>query len=133
MKKTSLIAALALMLALCLGLVGCGSSLEPEDATNFHGTWELVSGDGETEEDVLAEADVAMLKEYGMTCTLTLNEDGTGNMDLFGEKTEATWVPADEVTGTVTLEGQDADASIDDAGKLTIDQDGSTLLFVKAA
>ena len=81
MKKTSLIAALALVLALCLGLVGCGSSLEPEDATNIHCTWELVSGDGETEEDVLAEADVAMLKEYGMTCTLTLNEDGTGNMD----------------------------------------------------
>lgn len=35
--------------------------------------------------------DLALLKGKGLTCTITLEADGTGTLNLFGEQTGLTW------------------------------------------
>lgn len=44
-----------------------------------------------TEGKETADEDLALLKDRGLNCTLDLNPDGTGTLDLFGEERDLTW------------------------------------------
>ena len=67
-----------------------------------------------------------------MTITLTLNEDGTGAFDIYGEKTDVTWEGTD-MGCTIYLDGEPAEAVLSD-NNLTLDvQDGDYMVFQKAA
>lgn len=82
MKRTTKIAiAIAAVFALCLGLVGCGGGDGADYTKNFTGDWKL-SGMTENGEP-MSEDDIAFMESFGMTVTLTLNEDGTGSLVMF--------------------------------------------------
>ena len=86
MKK---ILALTLVLVMVLALCACG------DGSKMAGTWELtaMTSDGEDY--------YATLKEYGITVVLQLNEDGTGYLDVGGEKEDITWSGS-----SITIDGE---------------------------
>ena len=75
MKRTTKIAiAIAAVFALCLGLVGCGGGDGADYTKNFTGDWKL---SGMTENgEAMSGDDIAFMESFGMTVTLTLNEDG---------------------------------------------------------
>ena len=74
MKNNKLIIGIIAVFALCFVLVGCGKN----DIVGKY-TLESMTMGGET----LKAAD---LKELGGTATIEFKKDGTGVMDLFGEK-----------------------------------------------
>ena len=127
MKKALLTVLAACALALCLGLAGCGGE---DPKADFVGTWELESGGGEDQQ--LAAQDIAMMKDMKLVCTLTLDAEGKAILDMFGETMEGEWKAKDVHEGEVSMEGDAVDATIDDTGKLTLEQDGFSLVFIPA-
>ena len=128
MKKGLLAVVAAFALALCLGLVGCGGA-DPEK--DFIGTWELESGAGEKLS--IPAKDVSMLRDVGIVCTLTLDAEGKAVLDMFGETLEGEWKAKGLHEGKVSFDGDAVPAIIDEAGKLTLEQDGLVLTFVPHA
>ncbi|MCR4951539.1 MAG: hypothetical protein K6A40_09485 [Solobacterium sp.] len=47
--------------------------------------------------------DLALLQSKGLSCTIVLRPDGTGVLDLFGEKTNLTWDEKNISTGTKNM------------------------------
>ena len=122
MKKFKLLSAVCTMaIAASLTLTGCGKS----DA----GRYDLYSmtTDGETMTMKYMED---MYKEMGMDAPemyLELNEDGTGKLVMDDEDTqEVEWKD-----GVITLDGEDAEYTVED-GKLTMEEDGTVIVFEKA-
>ena len=111
MKK---ILALTLILVMVFALCACGGGKNAAV-----GTWKL-TGLFEGGEDYSAY--LAML---GMDMTLVLNEDGTGSMEMMGEKIDVTWGD-----GKITNEGESIPFSVD-GDKLTMEEDGSQLVFTR--
>lgn len=127
-KRIGIIAALCFAFALCFTLIGCGGGASV-DKSIYTGTWELESG---SDENLDAES-VELMKSLGLEVTLTLKEDGTGSLDLFGESTDITWEAKSNTEGTITLEGEKANIKIADS-KLTLDDDtGASMTFAKKA
>lgn len=124
MKKTSLIAIVCLACALCLAMVGCGGV----NKEAYTGAWDLESGSDEN----LGVESIAMMKSYGLEVTMTLNEDGTGLLNLFGEPLSLKWEAKSNSEGTVTFdEGKSAALKLAN-GKLTLeDSTGSSMTFIK--
>lgn len=121
--------ALLATFALCLALVGCGSKSPAVDPkTDFVGTWEIIRMVENGEET--SEEDLATLKTFGLNVYLTLNEDGTGAVELFGENLDGTWTATKAGQATFTLEDQDVAMTLND-GQLTMEQEGSSLTFKK--
>lgn len=85
----------------------------------------------DAEEDIDADT-LDFMKAMGLNCTLTLKEDKTASIDLFGEVSEGTWEPKSASECSVTLEGNSMNGKLD-GEKLTFTDDASTLVFVKAA
>ena len=83
------------------------------------GTWKL-TGLFEGEEDYSAY--LAML---GMDLTLVLNEDGTGTMEMMGEKLDITWAD-----GKIMIEGESLSFSVD-GDTLTISEEGERMVFTR--
>lgn len=125
--KKGVIAVLACVFALSLALVGCGSGGNSMKAA-WIGTWDLNEMDDNGE--VTNADDIAALREYGLDVYLELNRDGTSTFMLFGEEMTGTWDASSETKATLTMEGQTVDMSIAD-DRLSLTQDGSTLIFVK--
>ena len=122
-KKIGIIAAACFALALCFALVGCGGV----DKSAYVGSWELESG---SDESLDAES-IELMKSLGLEVTLTLSEDGTGSLDLFGETTDLTWEAKSNSEGTITLNDSTAALKLVD-GKLTLeDATGSSMTFAK--
>lgn len=123
MKK--ILSMLTMAFALCLALVGCGGGADY--SKNFIGTWEISSmeSDGES----MDEETMDMMRAWGMNCVLTFEEDGKLTLDLFGDALEGTWKAKDASTASVTIDGDTVDATLKD-DKLTMEQDGDTLVFV---
>ena len=123
MKKGIIVALFACVFALSLALVGCGGGGGDVKAA-WVGTWDLT----EMEEggQVTGSEDIEMLKGLGLTVNLELKEDGTGALVLFGESMDGKWEAKSATDATFTYEGQ----KITD-GKLTMEQNGSKLTFVK--
>ena len=70
--------------------------------------------------------DLELMKGKGLTCTLTLDPDGTGVLDLFGEESDLTWdgetISTDETEMSYTWEN----------GRLTVVDGDSSLTFLRA-
>ncbi len=123
-----LIAVVACALALCFALAGCDSDTD-QYKKNFQGNWEL---SGLTEGDTTyGESDLSMLKAWGMSVSLSMNEDGTMTFDYFGETIEGNWEPKDANTVTLKILGDSADGKLSD-GVLSIEVDGASMQFKKA-
>ena len=127
MKKGIIVALFACVFALSLALVGCGGGGGDVKAA-WVGTWDLT----EMEEggQVTGSEDIEMLKGLGLTVNLELKEDGTGALVLFGESMDGKWEAKSATDATFTYEGQTINMKITD-GKLTMEQNGSKLTFVK--
>ena len=69
--------------------------------------------------------DLALMKDKGLNCTITLKTDGTGVLDLFGDKTDLTWdgstISTAKKTYRYTFEGD----------QLTLTEGNSSLSFVR--
>ncbi|MCR4871759.1 MAG: hypothetical protein K5859_10770 [Atopobiaceae bacterium] len=92
---------------------GGSTSDEPESAdynAQYVGDWELVEMTADDPEDAIDADTVAQLKDAGYVATLTLAEDGTFTLDVFGDS---------EMTGTWSFESETA-------GIIVITSDGST-------
>lgn len=126
MKKriVAVFLSVACMVGLCLALVGCGGQ---ED--NFVGEWELES----IKSDSLGSVDAAALHSVGMSSTLTVNEDGSAALDLFGSDIDCTWEANGAATMTLTIAGQgDAVFVLSADDKLSSDDGDTTMTFVRA-
>ena len=123
-RKLGVLATVCFALALCLALVGCGANV---DKSLYTGDWTLESGSGEN----LDEASIELMKSLGLDVTLTLKEDGTGTLDLFGQSQEVKWSATSNTEGTLKLAEQNAETKIKlDDGKLTLaDSDDSYMTF----
>ena len=77
-------------LFLCVSLASCaagsGSAADVPDLTGKYEIFKMV----DDEEGDMADQ-LALLKQYGMNIYLTLNEDNTGELDMFGEKIELSY------------------------------------------
>ena len=92
---------------------GSSTSTEPEPVdynAAYVGDWELVEMTADDPEDALDADTVAQLKDAGYVATLTLAEDGTFVIDVFGNS---------EMTGTWSFESETI-------GIILITSDGST-------
>ena len=112
MKK---LVALCLVLVLVVAMVACGGGGKNPAV----GTWKL-TGLFEGEEDYSAY--LAML---GMDLTIVLNEDGTGTMEMMGEKLDITWAD-----GKIMNEGESLSYSVD-GDTLTIAEEGERMVFTR--
>ena len=110
MKK---ILALTLVLVMVLALCACGNS------SKMAGTWELtaMTSDGEDY--------YATLKEYGITVILQLNEDGTGYLDVGGEKEDITWSGS-----SITIDGEKEFVKLN-GDTLTIEEPDAVMTFTR--
>ena len=104
-------------------LVGCGGNgTAAEDfSDNFVGVWDLYSM--EENGQPASNEDIEMMKDLGMTITLTLNADGSVHFDALGSEHEGTWVAKDATTVTITIDGTPEDMTLED-GVLSMEVDG---------
>ena len=125
-KKIGIVAALYCVFALCFALIGCGGGV---DKSNYTGEWKLAYG---SDENLDAES-IELMRSLGLSVTLTLNEDGSGTLDLFGESSDAKWDAKSNTEGTITLTAGDGTMKLAD-GKLTIeDSTGSSMTFERSS
>lgn len=122
-KKLGIIAVLCCAFALCFTLIGCGGSV---DKSNYLGDWQMTSGSDEN----LDEESIQLMESLGLTVTLTLNEDGTGSLNLFGEATDVTWEAKSNTEGTITYEGEDAKITLN-GDELTLSDDTDASMTFK--
>ena len=122
-RMLGVVAAICCAFALCFSLVGCGGV----DKSGYLGNWSLESGT-----DATLDADsIALMKTLGLQVFLTLNEDGTGSMNMFGSTLDASWQADSATEGKITVDGKDSTLALAD-GKLTLtDADGAYLTFTK--
>lgn len=126
--KKSVLAFLTCVLALAFALTGCsGGGKDPK--ANFVGSWELSGGTLEGEE--LTDEYMDMFEEWGISCILVLDEDGTGSLDLFSEVSDLKWEAKDAATASITVDKETTDVKLED-GKLVLEDDEDKLIFSKS-
>ena len=114
MKRTAkILLSVLVILSILACLAACGSK-------GPSGTYNLVSMEMDGE-----KVDADMLKEYGLEVTITFNADGTGNVNMMGEKEEFEWKG-----NTITADGEEINFTLN-GNKLTLEQDGETMVFSK--
>ena len=93
-----------------------------EDGTA--GIYRLIGGKFNGEE--LGEEELELMESMGMSARLTLRDDGTGEIDLFGEESEdLKWDDKE-----ISIEGEGAPYTVED-GKLSIEVGEDKLVFQK--
>ena len=126
--KKSALALMACILALAFALVGCGGSkADPEEA--FLGSWKLSGGEIYGEE--LGDETIKTMEEWGLNCILILDEDGEGQLDLFGDVEDITWKVKSDGTAKISAEGVDFKATLKD-GTLTLKDGDDNISFTKS-
>lgn len=126
--KKSALALMACILALAFALVGCGGSkTDPEEA--FLGSWKLPGGEIYGEE--LDDETIKTMEEWGLNCILILDEDGEGQLDLFGDVEDITWKVKSDGTAKISAEGVDFKATLKD-GTLTLKDGDDNISFTKS-
>lgn len=123
--KGRLALVLAVALALCLALVGCGKA---DNTKAFAGYWKLtaMTEDGES----VSQDDLKLMESFGMSVSLTINEDKTYTFDLFGDKVSGSWEPKSATEATFTMEGEKVTGKLS-GDTLTLTQGSSELKFQK--
>ena len=97
----------------------------------YVGSWELNSGtfdEGEVSEEDYQE----MVDTLDMHTTLDLDSEGNLLVDAFGSQQTGTWMMDDETTLILTLDGEDAEAVLED-DLLTLTYEGESLSFEKVS
>lgn len=114
MKRTAkILLSVLLILSMLACLAACGSK-------GPSGTYNLVSMEMDGE-----KVDADMLAEYGLEVTITFNSDGTGNIDMMGDKEEFEWKD-----NKIMADGDEISFQLD-GNKLTLEEDGETMVFSK--
>jgi len=126
-KYRILIIAACVAVVASLALVGCFGGKGKADAA-WVGNYKLVemAENGE----VTGADDLATLEALGLTVTLSMNEDHTAVLDMFGETMSGTWEAKSTSAGTLTMQNQKIDLSLSN-GRLTMSQNGTSLTFQK--
>lgn len=110
-KLTAILIAVMMTAAMLAGAVTAAE-------TDVTGIWYALS----MEQDGI-EMDAATLASMGMTITLTLNEDGTASLEMYGQAQEGTWTDS-------MIEFQDSPIPFEVVdGQLRIAQEGFSILF----
>ena len=116
------------ILVLAFALVGCGGSkADPEEA--FLGSWKLSGGEIYGEE--LDDETIKTMEEWGLNCILILDEDGEGQLDLFGDVEDITWKVKSDGTAKISAEGVDFKATLKD-GTITLKDGDDNISFTKS-
>ena len=123
-KKLGIIAVLCCAFALCFTLIGCGSSV---DKSNYTGDWKLAYG---SDENLDADS-IQLMESLGLSVKLTLNEDGTGSLDLFGETMQAKWEASSNTEGKITLDDSEATMKLDNGELSIVDSTNASMTFVR--
>lgn len=121
-RKVGIIAALCCALVLCFALVGCGGGV---DKSKYTGDWKLAYG---SDENLDADS-IELMNSLGLSVTLTLNEDGTGSMDLFGEKMDAKWEASSNTEGKITLKDSEAKMKLENDQLTIVDSTNASMTF----
>ena len=119
--------------AACLALCACGNKASAKEAkAAFEGEWELYSVEVEEGSDQSGTTadDVALLKELGLPVTLSLKDDDSFELDVFGEVTTGEWSASSTESATLKVEKEKLEASLAD-GKLSLSESGVNLVFQK--
>lgn len=124
-KRKIVLVLMACMLAACFTLVGCGGG---GGAADFVGDWKLTEmvEDGEA----MSGDDLELMEEMGLTFGLTINDDGSAVIDMFGETLDGTWEAAGDSAVDLTFEGETLQAKMVD-GKVVLEEGGSKMVFSK--
>lgn len=115
-------------------LSGCTDLSHPDMVgivERYVGSWELNSGTfdgGEVSEEDYQE----MVDTLDMHTTLDLDSEGNLLVDAFGSQQTGTWMMDDETTLILTLDGEDAEAVLED-DLLTLTYEGESLSFEKVS
>lgn len=115
-------------------LSGCTDLSHPDMVgivERYVGSWELNSGtfdEGEVSEEDYQE----MVDTLDMHTTLDLDSEGNLLVDAFGSQQTGTWMMDDETTLILTLDGEDAEAVLED-DLLTLTYEGESLSFEKVS
>ena len=115
-------------------LSGCADLSHPDMVgivERYVGSWELNSGtfdEGEVSEEDYRE----MVDTLDMHTTLDLDSEGNLLVDAFGSQQTGTWMMDDETTLILTLDGEDAEAVLED-DLLTLTYEGESLSFEKVS
>lgn len=97
----------------------------PDPMLEMAGVYALTGMVADGEE--AGEEDLALLTEWGLTATLTLYDDGSGVLNLFGEKLDLDWNAK-----SIRSDGEIIPFTYAQ-GVLTLEQDGDTLTFTKTS
>ena len=116
MKKTIAIALVLVMLAALLA--GCSGGKNKYAAAGEYICTSMTT--------VGLTMDPTML---GMEITLTLNDDGSGTLDLFGETMQAKWEASSNPEGKITLNGSEAKIKLTDSDLTIEDSTGASMTF----
>ena len=119
-KKLGLIAALCCAFVLCFALVGCGA-----DKSNYTGEWKLAYGSDPN----LDDDSIQLIDSLGMSVMLTLNDDGSGTLDLFGDAKEIKWEASSNTEGKITLDGSEAKLQLEEGELTIVDKSDATMTF----
>ena len=127
-KRIAVLLAAVCAFAMCFALVGCGGGKSEDVSKNFVGDWVLVGGQADGEE--IDQESIDILNSLGMQIYLSLKDDGTSALVLFGEELNGTWKAKDASTVTITFDNDGGDFKLAD-GKLTLEVEGDKLIFEK--
>ncbi len=109
--------ALLLLIPLMI-FISCEDEKEDEDVSAFVGTWDLTFAGEYENADCTGDLDStlwALLQAFGMTATMTLNDDGTAEMttSIFGETETETGTWSENSDGTsLTINGESQNVSM---------------------
>lgn len=129
MKKTAnlwrrMLVGIALMLTMCLALVGCGGGGGSAES-KLIGYWELSGGTLEGEE--LDDELIQMMKDWDAHMIIHFAEDGKCEVDMFGDVCDATW---DAKAKTMDWEGETVEFKLD-GDTLSINDGSNHIEFKK--
>ena len=89
------------------------------------GKYELI--DMKANDNAISQSDIEKMKKLGLTVTLEMREDGTGTLNMFGEKKKLTYNEK-----KITVEGDSADYTFEDE-KLTFKENGEEMVFERVS
>ena len=129
MKKTAnlwrrMLVGIALMLTMCLALVGCGGGGGSAES-KLIGYWELSGGTLEGED--LDDEFIQMMKDWDAHMIIHFAEDGKCEVDMFGDVCDATW---DAKAKTMEWEGETVEFKLD-GDTLSINDGSNHIEFKK--
>ena len=120
-RKIGIIATVCFALALCFALVGCGGV----DKSNYTGDWKLAYG---SDENLDADS-IQLMDSLGLSVTLTLKDDGSGSMNLFGENKDVKWEASSNTEGKITLDGSEAKMQLANNELSIVDSTNASMTF----